>query len=440
MMGKKSNFLMLSRDDFQVSKEGLRLGMPEIALRWAVQTVGWRKWKTRQQELLNKLITLKFESRRLQERHCIELIVPYAYERMTRGENIWNGNAGLVAYAITFCNALMVLSRGLSTKGRERLEGMIRDALNRSFGFGVIRSEIDTLYQLLDAGFRVAATDLEDQDGFDFLAESEGEEIEVECKMLTQENGTNIHPGDFERLLSHVRKIDLLESLGTGRTCIVSLLVDKKLPNNAAPLAAIAKTIAGILRERKSNLRRMGIDFQVEEWKVEAGQGTLAKKLADEARRITDQTGSQTMAYSNEERGAILSISSRADTSKRGFEAIKQPLKKAASQLTGTRPGVVFVSAEGLGAAPPEFKAAIASLVSTIASQIGLQRPYLEGFILQFHGAPFSSQDTLWLDNPYGGKGARSIAFKTLMSAARPGAKIPIEVLDWQTAWRAKWL
>ncbi len=438
-MEGKPNFLALGREDFQVSKEGLQLGMPEIALRWAVQTVGWRKWKARRHEFLNKLGALKFESRRLQERHCIELIVPDTYERMSRGENIWQGDQFILAYAIAFCNALMVLSRALSPQGKRRLEGMIKDALSRDYGFGVIRSEIDALYQLLDAGFRVAATDLERKGNFDFLAESEGEEIEVECKMLTQEIGTHIPPADFERLLSHIREDDILTALGTGRTCIINLIVEEKIPSNSASLAAIAKAILGILRGRESNVRRLGIDFKIEECESGTGRESLVMKLSKEARRITDRTGRQTMAYSSEDRGAILSTWSRADSPGRGFNAIKQPLKKAASQLTGTRPGVVFVVAEGLGAAPPEYKAAVAGLVSAILSQVGLQRTYLEGFILQFSGSPFSSHDTLWLENPYGGKGARSAAFRTLRSAARPGAKTPAEVLDWQIAWQARW-
>ena len=362
------------------------------------------------------------------------------YERMIRGQDIWAGDRFLIAYAITFCHTLMVLSRGLSTQGRRRLEGMIRDALGRGFGFGVIRCELDALYQLLDAGFRVAATDLEGEGNFDFMAKSDGEKIEVECKMLTQENGTKIPPGDFERLLSHIREADILAALGAGRSCIVTLAVEKNIPNNSASLAAIARTIVGVLRERENNVRQLGIDFQIEEWESKSGKGVVDVNLADEARRITHLTGNQTMIYANKERGAIVSIWSRADLPEKGFKAIRQPLKNAASQLTGTRPGVVFVSAEGHAASLPEAKADLASLLSIMVSQVGSRRTYLEGFILQYHGAPFYSQDTLWLDNPYAGKSASSIAFRTLRSAARPGAKTPREVRDWQVAWQARWL
>lgn len=184
-INREPRFLTLRRDDFQPSKAGLDLGLPEIALRWAIQAVGWRKWKARQTEILNHLDSLHFPSKRLQERHCVELAVPVLYERLLCGETLWQGDVGLMANAITFCNALMVLSRCLSETGRKRLEGSIRDALGRDFGFGVMQSEINALYQLLDAGLRVAATDLDGGGNFDFLAESEGESIEVESGRLS---------------------------------------------------------------------------------------------------------------------------------------------------------------------------------------------------------------------------------------------------------------
>jgi len=305
-MNKEPRFLPLRRDDFQPSKAGIDLGLPEIALRWAIQAAGWRKWKARQTEILNHLDSLHFPSKRLQERHCVELAVPVLYERLLRGETLWQGDVGLIAYVIVFCNALMVLSRGLSESGQKRLEGSIRDALGRDFGFGVIQSEINALYQLLDAGLRVAATDLDGGGTFDFLAESEGEHIEVESKMLTQEKGTQIPPRDFERFLSHLRKSEIVAALRPGRACLITLTVSKRLPNDATSLRRIAKAVVGVLRGGEIQARHLGIDFQVEELQPATGSGAFAFNVYKEARRIHHLTGKPNMPYGNQDRAAIV--------------------------------------------------------------------------------------------------------------------------------------
>jgi hypothetical protein len=114
----------------------------------------------------------------------------------------------------------------LSEKGRTRLAGSVRDALKNTTGLVSVETELRMAAHLMQKGFDVDFTDLEQRERFDLLASKAGIEIEVDCKSVSADVGRSIHGRRFRDFVARLRALRQLSQHSGG------LLVHIKIPDN----------------------------------------------------------------------------------------------------------------------------------------------------------------------------------------------------------------
>ena len=142
----------------------------------------------------------------------------------------------------------------LSERGKARLAGAIRSALEKEAGLGPLAFEMKMAVHLMSRGFDVEYHDLESGGGYDFLARREAVEFEVECKHVSADIGRQIHRRkiyDLGRLLHPVLSRALDETPG-GRFLRVTL--PGRLTTNRMQQEAIAGQVGGILSGARANV------------------------------------------------------------------------------------------------------------------------------------------------------------------------------------------
>jgi len=127
----------------------------------------------------------------------------------------------------SFLALLVKVHDKLSEKGRIRLAGSVRDALQNTAGLVPVEIELRVAAHLMQKGFDVDFTDLEQRARFDLLASKAGMKIEVDCKSVSADVGRSIHARRFRdfagRLSASIRQ---LAQHGGG------LLVHITIPDN----------------------------------------------------------------------------------------------------------------------------------------------------------------------------------------------------------------
>jgi len=117
----------------------------------------------------------------------------------------------------SFLAMLKLVNDRLSTKGRERLRGNIRDAVMT--GLAPLAAEFGTATHLMARNFDVQFTDLEGLAQFDFLASQGDFQIEIDCKAASGDIGRQIHGRRFRSfanlLLPMVRELSNKPGAGT---------------------------------------------------------------------------------------------------------------------------------------------------------------------------------------------------------------------------------
>jgi hypothetical protein len=128
---------------------------------------------------------------------------------------------------LSFLALLVKVHERLSEKGRIRLAGSVRDALRNTTGLVPVEIELRVAAHLMQRGFDVDFTDLEQRDRFDLLASKAGIEIEVDCKSVSADVGRSIHAHRFRDFVGRLSgSIRPLAQHGGG------LLVHITIPDN----------------------------------------------------------------------------------------------------------------------------------------------------------------------------------------------------------------
>jgi transcriptional regulator with XRE-family HTH domain len=98
----------------------------------------------------------------------------------------------LAVRAASFIGGINRLRRSLSSSGANRLRTMVLDNLRPDRDIRQIEHEIRCATHFGRKGFKVTFADLEGLGKFDLLVEAASGEIEVECKTITQDTGSQI--------------------------------------------------------------------------------------------------------------------------------------------------------------------------------------------------------------------------------------------------------
>src|ERR1700730_6215210 len=142
-------------------------------------------WRRRSDELKERERYYTFVGRYFDEKYSVERTVSHVvtYRRSTgRYPKISGTQDHEIFKLYSFASALTRVYANLSSQAQDRLRGAVRDGLNSEPGLAPVTLEMSVATHLSNAGFDVDFVDLEGHQRFDFLAQKEGIELEVDCK------------------------------------------------------------------------------------------------------------------------------------------------------------------------------------------------------------------------------------------------------------------
>ena len=218
-------------------------GLP-AALSAFTSIVPWGVWQRRVENLRSGLSRNPVWERFLWDRHGLELALADVrqYQRAT-ARWPWPPRSAEEYRLASFIGVVVRVHANLSKRGKARLAGAIRSALEKEAGLGPLAMEMKVIAHLMSRGFAISFNDLENGGGFDFLAQRDGTEVEVECKHVSADIGRQIHRRKIYDLggLLYPILLSAIDRSRVGR--LVRVTLPGRLTGNKAQHDAIAKRI-----------------------------------------------------------------------------------------------------------------------------------------------------------------------------------------------------
>jgi hypothetical protein len=254
---------------------------------------------------------------------------------------------GLMLAALNFAATAAEVHAQLSLRGRQVLEGRLRDSLKAETGFAALYLELDLAQRLMDAGYDVEFVDMEGNARFDLLFSRDAFAGEVECKSLSADAGRQIHRKDFYRFMEAITPA-LAAQATLKRQEVLLITLDARLPSHAPDQAVLVKAVSSILRDGTPPADQ-GRRYRLERHLYAE---CLGQAPFNDQKAIYEACGAAFGANIHvagglmEDGGCLVVMRSgrEDDPSKPKLEA----MRKAASQFTGERPAFIAVQEHGI--------------------------------------------------------------------------------------------
>ncbi len=251
---------------------------------------------------------------------------------------------------MAFATGVASIYQQLSSKAQNRLRGQLLDGLKSETGLLPLQLEVSTITHLVRAGYAVDPHDLEAGGGYDFLASRNGQEVEVECKLISGDIGRKIHKRLHAKLAQALTPTltQLFQAASTG------LLVRVTLPDR---LTASLQQHEAIVQSVSNGIVGGGIDtdacsvrlyeFEIASSPFAAGFDARwgSRDVQTFIAQLAGSAGNSNLMtlFSPGERAVVMLLeSAQPDAVLKG---IRRQLRDAATdQMTGTRPGCVVAA------------------------------------------------------------------------------------------------
>lgn len=156
--------------------------------------IGWSTWQQRIDSLRAEITRNPVWEQFLRERHGLELAFGEVHRHLrATGRYRWPPQTADEYRLYSFLAGAVRIYSALSERGQARFSGALRTALDKEYGLGPLAFEVKMVVHLMSRGFEVDFHDLEIGGGYDFLAASGANQIEVECKHISADLGRQIH-------------------------------------------------------------------------------------------------------------------------------------------------------------------------------------------------------------------------------------------------------
>lgn len=254
---------------------------------------------------------------------------------------------GLILASLNFVATTVEVHARLAPKGRNVLEGRLRDSLKAETGFAALYLELDLAQRLMDGGYEVEFADMEGSARYDLLF-SRGElSGEVECKSLSADAGRQIHRKDFYRFMEAITPA-LTAHAEEMRQEVLVITLDARLPSNTPDQAYMVEAVASFLRAgTPSDTESAGFRLELRPYAECLGAAPLTDQKAF-YKACGEAFGQNTHVAGGltEDGGCLVVMRSdrEDDPSKPQLEA----MRKAASQFTGDRPAFIAIQEHGI--------------------------------------------------------------------------------------------
>lgn len=188
------------------------------------------RWKKRAVQLDRDAMSSPFQAKIVADYHWLELALS---EQMIVREGYGNLVPDHLTIeslsALYFAQTFVEVHRRLSPRGRNVLEGRIRDALKSDVGFAPLYLEMGVARRLFNVGYEVEFSDTEGIAQFDFRFWKGNAHGEVECKSLSCDAGRKIHRKDFYRFVEALGDL-LVIRVSSGVKEILLVTLNDRLP------------------------------------------------------------------------------------------------------------------------------------------------------------------------------------------------------------------
>jgi hypothetical protein len=225
----------------------------EVLLRRFVSITGWGPWRARLRSLEEQVKDNHFLDEYFEERFPLELEMA-AVHRVTRhGGKLRLPTMHRQAAFFGLVATVARVHQRLSPGGQARLEGMLRDGLKADHGLAPLQHEMLVVSHLMSRGFNVSFSDMETGGGFDFLAERNGAELEVEAKTFSGDLGRKVHQRRLYQLGKHMHPAmsDALDRRPGGQ--LVRIVLPARLQGAAEQMQEISERLVGVLNSGTSD-------------------------------------------------------------------------------------------------------------------------------------------------------------------------------------------
>jgi hypothetical protein len=312
--------------------------------------VGEKRWFKRLDQLDAEQRKSPFRWKIISDYHWLEMAIGFQHDVLKK-EGVLRPDLvdELIIAALNFAATTVEVHARLSRVGQKALEGRLRDCLKAETGYASLYLELDLGQRLMDAGCEVSFADMDGTAQFDLLFSNETFAGEVECKSLSADAGRQIHRKDFYRIMDAIQPV-LERQQGLRRREVMLVTLDGRLSPNTSDQAALLTAVRKFLMDGAEALLA-GEGFLLERHEFDAtfapqsiaDPKTLYKACEEVFGPNTHISGGLT-----EDSGCLIVMRSRRedDTSKPLLEA----LRKAASQLSGQRPGFIAIQEHGIEA------------------------------------------------------------------------------------------
>lgn len=386
---------------------------PSETIAWFVEAVGADRLRRRVEPILEAVRSGEMFPRSALEQHHLELMIAdlFGICRLDLPEAV---QAPLVGDAIAFLSVARNFHEALTTSGRGRHIGMIKNALNSSYGFAAVRTEYTAAQLGIQMGCSVTAIDIEGLGTFDFLLDKDGEEVEIECKLMSNDFAAVGTKSRFDRLLGVLNSRHRDELLRPGASTILRVSMSGDFPKSNEDVRLMGRLLADAVSGAEVAPNPFFTGFARQRWAP--GEMDPSRSYA-EASFITTVQGHPTIEL-HDERAAVIVVFELPVGTASGFRRrVETRFKEAASQCSGTRPAVLFAEAQGPWPAGPMVEIARKAF-EEILPEVFRARPHLELVILAFAGPPFSSGVTFPVRNKRRKRRNQSYLMRALERAA----------------------
>lgn len=218
----------------------------------------------------------------------------------------------------------------LSDEGRARLLGRLKKGFQE--GLWPLQHELRVAASLNNHGCDIQFHDLDQESGYDFLAEKDGVKFEVEAKAVSAFTGSPIKPEDVNRLLVEVSEHFVWEGKGIP---VFRLELSAGLPHNRPQLQALLSTINEVGKTR-SPFSASEVTIQL----LEVLQDLSYKQLGLATYQHAKLTGRTVVVPPTLPR-VVFELSSKRPV-RMERKIIKVINEAAREQFTGERPAVIW--------------------------------------------------------------------------------------------------
>lgn len=314
-------------------------------MRALIEAIGRRTWDARMAELGQGIALGQYSGRALARRHAVELTL----DRLARGLN--RPPTGAERRLLELANETGTTFQELSGAGRDRLRGMLREALSDANTLVPIFHLMRCAMLHRARGFAVTHEGLEEAAPFDLLLCRDGVTAEVACDVTSAEEGRDVHRGAWVRLVDRVDpELQTWLTAHPGRYLLKMTLPQglKAEPPDQPQLAVLHDRIRTLLSERRRADHDEAAVLRLDPLMLAAAQandvttdeaglmGSLRREFGHEAHLAVTAAG-----------GGVFVMAARAGRENEVAVALRRRMAAIAPRrLTGTRPGILAMFVE----------------------------------------------------------------------------------------------